>query len=242
MSIQYLAESKIGLKRICNEDTVGVFDIEQGLLIIVCDGIGGKKAGDVASNLAVDSFFSNFNNSSEADYIQRIKDSIHFANKSIYEKARTVPGLSGMATTMEVLFIQDDIAYWGHVGDSRIYFLSGDDLYCITKDHSLVQKLVDEGYLTKDQAEKHPQRNVIMRAVGDDSLVDIDLDKIKLDRRENWKFFVCTDGVSSVLTDEELSSALFENDIRKISEKIIEMVEYKGAPDNFSYVILSNGL
>lgn len=240
MSIQYLAESKIGLKRICNEDTVGVFDVNQGLLVIVCDGIGGKKAGDVASNLAVDSVFNYFSMSDEIDYQQKIKDAIDYANKAVFDKANSVPGLRGMATTMEVLFIKDNIAYWGHVGDSRIYFLSGDDLYCITKDHSLVQKLIDEGYLTKDQAEKHPQRNVIMRAVGDDSLLEIDLDKIKLDLTEPWKFFVCTDGVSSVLTDEELSSILFEREIQKISERIIETVEFKGAPDNFSYIILSN--
>jgi protein phosphatase len=241
MSIQYLAESRIGMKRICNEDTVGVFDVEQGLLVVVCDGIGGKKAGDVASNLAVDSVYGHFNVSQESDYLQRIKDSINFANITVFEKSKSVPGLSGMATTIEVLFVKGTLAYWGHVGDSRIYFQSGEDLYCITKDHSLVQKLVDEGYITKDQAEKHPQRNVIMRAVGDDSALEIDLDEIKLDNRERWKFFVCTDGVSSVLNDEELSSALFENDLRKISDIIIERVEFKGAPDNFSYVILSNG-
>jgi len=242
MSIQYLAESKIGLKRICNEDTVGVFDVEQGILVVVCDGIGGKKAGDVASSLAVDSVFNFFSSSLEPDYLKRISDSVNYANKTIYEKSKDVAGLTGMATTIEVLFILDEIAYWGHVGDSRIYFLSGDDLYCITKDHSLVQKLIDEGYLTKDQAEKHPQRNVIMRAVGDDSVLEIDLDKIKIDMNEEWKFFVCTDGVSSILSDEELSSALFNTEIREISEKIIEQVEYKGAPDNFSYVILTNRL
>lgn len=241
MSIQYLYESKIGLKRICNEDTVGVFDVVDGLLVIVCDGIGGKKAGDVASNLAVDSVFNHFNNSSEPDYLKRIKDSIYFANSVIFDKSKSDNELKGMATTIEVLFIRGDVAYWGHVGDSRIYFLSNDTLYCITKDHSLVQKLVDEGYLTKDQADRHPQRNVIMRAVGDDSFLEIDLDRIKLDINEKWKLFVCTDGVSSVLNDDELSDILFKQDIQKISSTLIELVEFKGAPDNFSYVIISNG-
>jgi Serine/threonine protein phosphatase len=241
MSLQYVAESKIGLKRICNEDTVGVFDVDQGLLVVVCDGIGGKKAGDVASNLAVDAVFNYFSNSAENDYLKKIEQALNFANQSIRENAKSNSAFSGMATTAEVLFIKSDYAYWGHVGDSRIYFLGSDGLYCITKDHSLVQKLVDEGYITKEQAEKHPQRNVIMRAVGDENELEIDVDKLKLNYNNSWKFLVCTDGVSSVLSENDLSGILYNNSINKIADKIIDLVEFKGAPDNFSFVIISNG-
>jgi len=238
MNMEYISESKIGLRRLYNEDTVGVTEVDNGVLMCVCDGIGGKKAGDVASSIAVDSIIYHFCNSKTEDYIQRIHEAIIFANSAILEKSQTVPECSGMATTAEVLFIKDNVAYWGHVGDSRIYYLCESEMYCITKDHSFVQKLVDDGYITDAQAQKHPQRNIIMRAVGDDSIVEADLDKMFIDAGKRWKFFVCTDGVSSVLTNEEISDLLYNSDLKCASDKIIKAVEDKGAPDNFSYVII----
>ena len=116
--------------------------------------------------------------------------------------------LNGMATTVEVLFLNEDTAYWGHIGDSRIYNLKNNQLKQMTKDHSLVQKLVDEGYLTLREAEHHPNKNIIMRALGDNPLIEIDLSKQKLNPKDEHKFFICTDGVTAVVPDSELQDHL----------------------------------
>jgi PPM family protein phosphatase len=240
MGIIYCAGSQTGSKRPINEDSVGVFEVEDGILAIVCDGIGGKKAGDVASKLAVSSISSYFISSNESDYSVRIKNALCFANDEILKTGASDFNLEGMATTADSLFIKNGIAYWGHVGDSRIYMLNGDEIYHITKDHSLVQKLVDDGLLTQSQAERHPNKNIITRAVGDDNFSEPDFDKLKLDMDVNWKFLLCTDGISSVLNDNVISSVLCE-DMEIIQTKIIELVEYQGSPDNYSYVVISNG-
>jgi len=142
-----------------------------------------------------------------------------------------------MATTIEVLFLKDNNAYWGHVGDSRIYFLRNGNLKQLTKDHSLVQKLVDEGYLTIKEAENHPNKNIIMRALGDNNNVEIDLSKIKLNSSDDFLFFMCTDGVTGVMNDNELEK-IFSN-YNKINDTLTKQIIQRGAPDNFSFVIIA---
>ena len=121
MKYSYTSLSEIGLKRKDNEDSIGVFEILGGTLFIVCDGLGGNKAGEVASHITVETIYDSFKNSTINDYLERIRISIIKAHETVTEKSETDFGLRGMATTAEVLFIKDYTAYWGHVGDSRIY-------------------------------------------------------------------------------------------------------------------------
>jgi len=239
MDFTYVKESKVGMKRSNNEDAIGIFNVDGGLLAVVCDGLGGNKAGEIASNLCVKIIHENFKSSEEPDFLKKIKISIEDANAAIKEEAAKKIHLNGMATTVEVLFIKETTAYWGHVGDSRIYNLKNGKLKQLTKDHSLIQKLVDEGYLTLNEAESHPNKNIIMRAIGDSDSVEIDISKLKIIQAEDHKFFICTDGVSNVISDNELENILQEDDQDSISEKITKLVEKRGAPDNFSFVILS---
>lgn len=239
MGFRYITQSNTGLKRSDNEDSLGVYEVDNGILVIVCDGLGGNKAGDVASKLAVKSIASKFKETTEKDCLERIKASILEANKIVLEESNKDFDKKGMATTVEALYLKDDNAYWGHVGDSRIYYLKGDKLKQLSKDHSLVQKLVDEGYLTLKEAEHHPNKNIIMRALGDNSTVEIDLSKLKVNPSDNGKFFLCTDGVTTVVNDEELEKLLAGDDFDKISDEISNLVEERGAPDNFSFVILT---
>ncbi len=239
MKFKHTFVSKIGLKRIDNEDSVGVFEVEDGLLAIVCDGLGGNKAGEVASKLTVETIYDVFKNMNQNDFLVRIQNSITEANNTVLEKSSNDVDLNGMATTAEVLFLKGDNAYWGHVGDSRIYNLRNGKLKQLTKDHSLVQKLVDEGYLTLKEAENHPNKNIIMRALGDKNAVDIDLSKLKISQRDDFKFFVCTDGVTAVLGDSDLQSLLKLKDINIIADKVCNLVEERGAPDNYTFVLIS---
>jgi protein phosphatase len=238
MNYKYTSLSKIGFKRSTNEDSIGVFELPDGLLIIVCDGLGGNNAGEVASSLSVETIHSNFISLDGWNYLEKIKYSILKANKLLTEKSSINSKLSGMATTVEVLFLKDSTAYWGHVGDSRIYFSKNGRLQQITKDHSLVQKLVDEGYLSLKEAENHPNRNVIMRALGDNGNVEIDLSKQSFFPYDDVKFFVCTDGVTCVMSNDEIQNLLNEKSLSLSSELFNKVIEERGAPDNFSYVII----
>ena len=237
MDYKYSSVTNTGLKRDNNEDSLGIYEVDKGILAVVCDGLGGNKAGDIASQLSVSSVYDYFSSSKQSDYLERIKSSIISANKSLMEKSNSSFEFKGLATTIEVLFLKDDNAYWGHVGDSRIYFSSNGKLKQITKDHSLVQKLVDEGYLTLKEAEHHPNKNIIMRALGDNSKVEIDLSKIKLNSSDDILFFLCTDGVTGVVSDPELEKILTNYD--KINETLTKMIIKKGAPDNFSFVTIA---
>lgn len=239
MNFDHVIVSEIGLKRKNNEDAAGVFNINDGLLVIVCDGLGGNRGGEVASSLSVETISNSFKNSKEPDYLLRIKNSIVEANELLLDLSSKNPNVNGMATTAEVLFIEDSTLYLGHVGDSRIYEMKNDKLKQLTKDHSLVQQLVDNGLLTSDQAESHPNRNVIVRAIGDSEDIDVDLLKMKLNNDDDLKFFICTDGVSCVVFHSELEEILQGRDINQISEKLIAAVKHSGAPDNFTFVLLT---
>ena len=240
MKYNFISVSETGLKRVRNEDSVGIYKIPDGLLVIVCDGLGGNNGGEVASQLSVEAIYKNFNSSGKIDYLKAIKESITKANQIIQEKSKNDIELWGMATTVEVLLLVRDTAYWGHVGDSRIYYWKNGKLKQVTKDHSLVQKLVDEGKLTLKEAENHPNKNIIMRAVGDKSVIDIDLSKQKLNRKDEIKFFICTDGVTGVIGNEEIEVLLRQKKLNKIGETIKHVIDDRGAPDNYSFVIIEN--
>lgn len=236
MGYKYSSVTNIGLKRLGNEDSLGVYEIENGILAIVCDGLGGNKAGDVASQLSVNTVYEFFKSSTQNDYLERIKSAILEANNNILYKASISSDFKGMATTIEVLFLLENTAYFGHVGDSRMYFLRNGKLKQLTKDHSFVQKLIDEGFLTVDEAEYSPNRNIIMRALGDNSAVEIDLSKITVDSSDDYMFFLCTDGVTTVVKDNELEEILINYD--SIKETLSELINQRGAPDNYTFVCI----
>jgi protein phosphatase len=239
MNYLYTCLSKIGLTRSDNEDSIGVFKLDYGLLAIVCDGLGGNQAGEVASRLTVETVSNNFLQSDEPNYLERIKDAVINANDLLIKKSIAEPELKGMATTVEVLFLNEEGAYWGHVGDSRIYSVMNGKLKQLTKDHSLVQKLIDEGFLTHKEAENHPNKNIIMRALGDEKEIDVDLSKLKFNSKEDALFFMCTDGVTNVLKDDEIEQVLSKNELSVSPDMLSGIIEERGAPDNFSFVIIS---
>ena len=236
MNYKYSFVTNIGLKRLDNEDSLGIYEIENGILAIVCDGLGGNKAGDVASQLSVNTVYEFFRCSNQKDYLERIKSAIIEANNTILHKASISNDFMGMATTIEVLFLLENTAYFGHVGDSRMYLLQNRKLKQLTKDHSLVQKLIDEGLLTVIEAEHHPNRNIIMRALGDSSKIEIDLNKITLNSNNDNLLFLCTDGVTTVVKDNELEEILINYD--NIKETLSDLINQRGAPDNFTFVYI----
>jgi protein phosphatase len=239
VNYKYISASKAGLKREENEDALGVFEVDGGLLVVVCDGLGGNKGGKTASHTAVEIIYRSFRNLKISNYLERINATIQEANCAILRQSLNESHLSGMATTAEVLFFSDSTAYWGHVGDSRIYLFKNDKLEKLTKDHTFIQKLLDEGMLTLKSAETFPDKNVLTRALGGISKLEVDSDKLKFDHNDNCFILICTDGVTTTIPDTEIEEILSLKDHEEISNKLSSLVEERGAPDNFTYVLIS---
>lgn len=235
----YISVSEFGKKRDKNEDAVGIFDVKEGLLIIICDGLGGGLSGEFASRVSVEKIHKSFIQSNEMDFIKRIKHSIESANHLVFEKSNGNLHFKGMATTCEVLLINRVNAYWGHVGDSRIYHFNKKKLTQVTKDHSISQKLLDDGELSFKEYHNHPKKSIVTKAIGDSRIPEVDSSKMLLTKQAGSKFFVCTDGVTCVVSNYEIEKLLEKDDLNEISCKLNRLIDRRGAPDNFSYVLVS---
>jgi PPM family protein phosphatase len=235
----YYSISEQGKIRSHNEDSVGIFHTNFGLLVVICDGLGGGLSGEFASRSSVDTIFEAFIESTENDFLKRIRSAIEKANELVYEKSNGNLNFKGMATTCEVLLLNGTNSYWGHIGDSRIYVYKNNKIKQLTKDHSFIQKLMDEGALNPKDLKNHPKKSVITKAIGDEKILDIDTSKIVLPNTSNFKFFICTDGVTCVVNDSELEDFLGCVDIKESTERLKKYIEMRGAPDNYSFVIVS---
>ena len=192
--------SDLGRQRQGNEDNFFV----RAPLFVVADGMGGAQAGEVASEIAVRSFDDELPNGSRSEALVRV---IEDANKRIHERARANESLHGMGTTTTAAYVDDDEVVIAHVGDSRAYLLRGGELIRLTKDHSLVGELVARGKLTEEQAEQHPQRSVITRALGPEANVQVDVDTFTA--KAGDVFLLCSDGLTSMVHEPKLGP-LFE--------------------------------
>lgn len=239
MNYNYCSVSEIGSKRKVNEDSIGIFKTEYGLLIIICDGLGGSFSGEFASKHSVENIYKFIANSKGSDFLKKIKRAIEKTNSLIYEKSNGNLNYKGMATTCEVLLLNGSHSYWGHIGDSRIYIHKNGKLKQITKDHSLIQKLMDEGEIKANELKNYPRKNVVVKAIGDEKIPEIDTSKIVLSANEPLKFFVCTDGVNCVIKDYELEKLLNQDNIDLIAFQLKVLIEKRGSPDNYSFVIAS---
>ena len=238
MGYRYLKVSSVGFEKKFNEDAVEVLEVDNGLLAILCDGVGGDYGGDMASKIAIKSTTYFFTSTDSKDYLERIKNSLEEANKFVINHSAGSETLKSMATTIEVLFLKENLAYWGHIGDSRIYHMKSGKLKQITKDHSMVQKLLDEGFITHKQAANHPNKNIIMKALGDNPYVDPDISKIKLNEYDLNNFFLCSDGVSNLISDRELEEILNIQGFDEKKDQIVKLIKHRGAPDDYSFIYI----
>ena len=227
-----------GSQKKFNEDAVETSEINNGLLAVLCDGVGGDNGGDLAARVALKSTMHFFSASENENYLERIKLAIEESNSFVLNHSSSSLPKKNMATTLEIVYLKENFVYWGHIGDSRIYHLKSKRLNQITKDHSLVQKLLDEGYITHKQAVNHTQKNVIIKALGDNEIIEPDVSKIKLNENEQNRFFICSDGVSNLISASELEEVLIINDLEEIKSNIIKMIKLRGAVDDYSFIII----
>lgn len=238
--VNYEFTSQVGKARENNEDFLNVVETKDGLLAVLCDGLGGNNAGEIASKMCVETISGYFLESEEPDVLKKLRNAIKIANETIYNKAHEDKDLTNMSTTTEVVFLENNTFYWAHVGDSRIYNFKNGKIKQLTKDHSLVQKLMDEGQLSVAQAEFFPNKNVIMKAIGSSSEVIPDVSKVRYRNGDSKKIFMCSDGVHNVVSNEELGQILENNSLTVAKEELINLIEDRGSPDNYSFIILSS--
>jgi protein phosphatase len=223
---QYAARTDPGRKRRGNEDSY----VSRPPLFAIADGMGGARAGEVASALAA----SALEESSEAYVVELIQE----ANRRVHERASTDAETSGMGTTITVALIENDgTVTVGHVGDSRAYLLRGARLEQLTDDHSLVAELVRRGELSPQAAEVHPQRSVITRALGTDP--DVDVDAFSVDVQAGDVFLICSDGLSDMVDGEQIEAIMntHRDDLDAIAKALVQAANRAGGEDNITAVL-----
>jgi PPM family protein phosphatase len=218
-----------GRKRRRNEDAF----VNEPPLFAVADGMGGPRAGEVASGLAAAAVKAG---EAGGDGVERVVALIQEANRRVYERSSEDANVSGMGTTMTVALVEDGGVVFGHVGDSRAYLVRDGVLEQLTQDHSLVAELVRGGKLSPEEAEHHPQRSVITRALGTDP--DVDVDTFTVPDQNGDVFLICSDGLTTMIGDDTIERVLTENgsDLGSAAEELVRLANKAGGEDNITVV------
>lgn len=251
MRVESESVSDIGRKRKSNEDNYCADD-EQGLYV-VADGMGGHAAGEVASEVAVETieeFIKLTGDSQDQTWPygldenlsfngNRLKTSIRFANRRVIEKTREQAEYEGMATTVVATLIGDDKADIAHVGDSRLYLIREGQIECLTDDHSWVNEQVLSGVMDVEQARTHPLRNVVTRALGGKEELEVDMQTLQLQAMD--LLLLCSDGLTSMLDDEEILKIILTDghDKQRALSGLVDAANQSGGEDNTTAILLS---
>jgi len=240
--LDFYGLTDIGLNRKMNQDVFYTHKFnEQVGFAIVCDGMGGQSAGNIASEMTCNIVSDKLKeidilkvDSLEIDDI--ITTTIGDANIKVYTKSKLEAGYTGMGTTVVLAFIVGETAHIACIGDSRVYSIQENCIKQITKDHSLVQELFEQGKITQEEVFTHPNKNMITRAVGVALTVDIDLISVNIEKGQ--KLLLCSDGLTNMLNDEEIKKIVIKNDLENSCKKLIEMANDAGGIDNTTVVVV----
>jgi protein phosphatase len=258
--VQVFGKTDVGRSREHNEDRFLVADLtrkdasllpqvrqhdlgERGSLFVVADGMGGAAAGEVASQMATDTIFAHlmkaWNAETEATpqrFAHRLKEAVEVANANIHAHAKAHPEVRGMGTTTTAAGLLGDHLYLTQVGDSRAYLVRGGVAHQLTKDQSLMQRLVEAGELTEEEAAHSERRNIILQALGPDPKVKVDLTHQEVRRGD--VLVLCSDGLSGQVKKEEIAHIVTQaSDLAAACEKLIALANQRGGPDNITVVM-----
>jgi serine/threonine protein phosphatase PrpC len=237
-SIGEVGISDIGHVRALNEDAFFYQKLSDGELFVVCDGMGGHNGGDIASNAAVRYIHEYFNNNPNSNPEITIREAIKFANQQIYYLSRTNKGHIGMGTTAVVLFIQLNSIYIAHAGDSRIYVVNNKKLLKLTKDHSVVQEMVDKGIIKEEDAESHPRKNEITQALGIREFIEPTV-ATGIRSKKGDRFILCSDGLSGLISHDLFESTVnSNNNPHECAIKLVDFAKKAGGHDNITVQIV----
>ena len=250
MVIAVGAKTDVGLKRSHNEDNLCV-DPDSGLYV-VCDGMGGRNAGEVASRLAVETIQKHFREAHDnaalpmtGDYdrqfsakTNRLASAIRLANQVIRMGAKEQTGQEGMGTTVVSVAFNGPVLSVAHVGDSRIYLIRGESIQPLTADHSLVAEQVRRGMMTEEEAERSPQKNIITRALGVEDTVDVELDEVPLMQGDT--VLLCSDGLTRGVKPAEILDVIRrEKEPQAASDRLVDLANAAGGLDNTTVILVN---
>ncbi|MBO5733924.1 MAG: Stp1/IreP family PP2C-type Ser/Thr phosphatase [Clostridia bacterium] len=230
--------TSVGKIRAVNEDSFFVSELDSSgaLLAIVADGMGGHNAGEVASAEAV-KMIKDGVVSSDSDTKDMLLEAIECANNAIYKMSVKSPQLHGMGTTATACVISENTVTAAQVGDSRLYLIKDNSITQITKDHSLVEMLIESGSITKEDARQHPQKNVITRAIGTNSSVETDIYEFTVEPEDI--ILLCSDGLVNMVEDEKILSLITESkDFENLADKLVCEAENAGGHDNITVILI----
>ncbi|WP_270409249.1 PP2C family protein-serine/threonine phosphatase [Brachybacterium paraconglomeratum] len=233
IALRYAARSDVGLVRSNNQDSA----YAGSHLLVVADGMGGHAGGDVASSVAIGRLASLDSETPASDIVATLEESVLEANQEILRRARDEPQLRGLGTTITALLRAESKFALAHIGDSRAYLLRDGETVQITKDHTFVQRLLDEGRLTEDEAERHPQRSVLMRVLGDvDADPELDLSLRAAHVGDRW--LLCSDGLSGLGSLDTIDATLKDiEDPGECADALVQLALKGGGPDNITCIV-----
>ncbi len=240
--MQVFAKTDIGRERKINEDFYYISEAEDKIkLFILADGMGGYNAGEVASKMAVEAvkeyIYKHFqkNKDSKEKIENLLRESIEYANNVIYKKSQSQKELNGMGTTLDVCLIYNSKVYIGHVGDSRVYRIRKEFMRRITRDHSYVQTLIEDGTITKEEAFHHPKKNMLTKALGCMEKVEPDI-YTKTFIKDDI-ILMSSDGLTNMIKEDEIYNTI-KQDKENATENLVKQANDNGGYDNITVVII----
>lgn len=240
--MQFASLTDKGKSRAKNEDYCACVQVEGYSILLLADGMGGANSGEVASKKAIEILIESFDKSlmkdlSLAEIPRTLTKIIKEANTKLFELGNSDSLYRGMGTTLEVCIIKDDTAYIAHIGDSRVYTISAEgEITRLTKDHSLVEYMIDSGELTREEAENHPKKNVITKALG--TTPDVNPDILSHPLYPGDVILMCSDGLTNMVQENDICDIITSNDsLCDSAQKLIDAANNAGGADNISVIL-----
>ncbi|MGN1050797.1 MAG: Stp1/IreP family PP2C-type Ser/Thr phosphatase [Acutalibacteraceae bacterium] len=240
--MEVFSKSDIGLVRNENQDSVNFGVVSPSCVwAVVCDGMGGAAGGKTASKTAVDYIAREINNLYSEDFTKEelvtlLTNIVIGANLEVYNMAEADIELQGMGTTCDLVFVRNDKVHIVHVGDSRTYIISNDEIKLITEDHSVVQEMVNRGEITEEEAQHHPNKNFITRALGINSGVKIDY--VEHDFTYGDTILICSDGLSNCVEKSDMLAFVKDYKGEELTNVLVEKAKENGGSDNISVIVI----
>ena len=235
-----VARTSVGKIRKMNQDNY--FVSSDGTLNVLADGMGGYAGGEVASKIATEAtvkylkeHFDKNNEYQKEEILQIINDAIQYANIEVYKKSKEVEELEQMGTTLEICLIYKDRVFIAHIGDSRVYRIRKGIMRKLTKDHSYVQTLVEDGTITKEEAEHHPKKNMLMKALGCEENIEPDI--MVKGFQEADIILICSDGLTNMVSEEQIFN-IISNNIENAADELVKEANNNGGADNITLIII----
>lgn len=234
--------SDIGLKRTRNEDRVAYWipteaSDDRGTVLVIADGMGGSRGGEVASRLAVETVMRAYREAGGPDPLDDLHDAVVAANRVVHDHSVSDPNLRGMGTTCTAVVVIGRDILFAHVGDSRAYLLHQGKARQITRDHSLVAQLVESHQITPEEAREDPRRNVVTRSVGVADSIMVDADRVESALKDGVTLLVCTDGLHGLVEDKELADLGSAADLDQACADLVALARERGGHDNITLVL-----